>query len=43
MPDFELFRLFQSGMILQRDCEVSVWGFARPGVKVCVKLDDTAY
>ncbi len=43
MPDFELFRLFQSGMILQRDCEVSVWGFARPGVKVCVKLDDTGY
>lgn len=40
MADFELFRAFQDGMILQREKNVNVWGFASPGVTVTVKLDD---
>ena len=43
MPDFELFRYFQNGMVLQRNREVSVWGFAKPGVKVCASLNGTEY
>lgn len=43
MPDFELFRYFQDGMILQRNREVSVWGFAERGTHISLMLDDTDY
>ena len=33
---------FTSHAVLQRDCELPVWGTAKPGAKVVVKLDDTA-
>lgn len=43
MPDFELFRVFQNGMVLQRDSNVNIWGFAKPGTEIKVKLDDAEY
>lgn len=33
---------FTSHAVLQRDCELPIWGTAKPGAKVVVKLDDTA-
>lgn len=32
--------LFQSGMILQRDKEIAVWGTAEAGERICITLQD---
>ncbi|WP_379144874.1 CBM35 domain-containing protein [Paenibacillus sp. sgz500992] len=35
--------IFSSQMVLQRDKEVSIWGWAEPGTEISVKLDATAF
>ncbi|SDE80291.1 Carbohydrate binding module (family 35), partial [Fontibacillus panacisegetis] len=35
--------IFSSHMVLQRDKEVSIWGWAQPGTEISVKLDETAF
>jgi sialate O-acetylesterase len=36
-------RLFTDGMVMQRDANVPVWGWADPGVQVVVTIDGTDY
>ena len=36
-------QLFQSGMVLQRDKAIPVWGFADPGERVCVTFKKKVY
>ena len=36
-------QLFQSGMVLQRDKAIPVWGFAEPGERVCVSFKKKDY
>lgn len=38
--DVRLPRLLSDGVVLQRDAEVSIWGFARDGEAIAVWLDD---
>lgn len=36
-------RLISDGMVLQRNSEIIIWGWATPGEKVTVKFSDAAY
>ena len=36
-------RLISDGMVLQRDTEVKIWGWASPGEKVSVSFIDSIY
>ncbi|MGZ0173299.1 MAG: sialate O-acetylesterase [Planctomycetales bacterium] len=38
--DVSLSKIFGSNMVLQRDMEIPVWGWAEPGEKVTVRLDE---
>ena len=40
---FELFRIFQDGMILQRNTSVKIWGFADPGLKIGMEFLESEY
>ena len=35
---FKLHNIFGSGMVLQRDKPIKVWGWAKPGSKITVTL-----
>src|ERR1700712_3508977 len=35
--------IFQSNMVLQRDKDISIWGFANAGEKVRINLNDQEY
>lgn len=35
--------MFSSHMVLQRDKEAAIWGWAEPGTEISVKLDETAF
>ena len=36
----QLARIFQTGMVLQRDKQVTVWGMAEPGAQVSVSIQN---
>lgn len=38
--DVELSKIFGSNMVLQRDMDIPVWGWAQPGEKVTVKIGE---
>lgn len=40
--DFEMFACFQDGMILQRESDVKIWGFAQKGTKLCLRFEAAA-
>ncbi len=39
LADIRLPKILGSNMVLQRDCEVQIWGWADPGEEVCVTCD----
>ena len=43
LAQLRMSRLFADGMMVQRDAEVPVWGWARPGAEVEVRLDGDVY
>lgn len=36
LADVRMPAIFSDGMVVQRECEIAIWGFARPGEKVTV-------
>lgn len=40
LADIKLPAIFASRMVLQRDRPIPVWGFAKPGIRVSVELND---
>lgn len=41
--DFEMFRCFRDGMVLQREADVKVWGFAEEGTVLLLEFDSHVY
>ncbi len=41
--DLTLPSLFSDGMVLQRQKPIAIWGWAQPGEKVVVKINDASY
>ncbi len=43
MASFEMFSCFRDSMVLQRDRDVNVWGFAEPGTELVLHFRDNTY
>lgn len=41
--DFEMFRCFKDGMVLQRESDVKIWGFAKKGTVITLEFDSHTY